>query len=77
MTPKKLYRIGEVMHYSGISRQTIHNYTILGLIHEADRTDGGHRLYPEEVFDSLKRIQELKKTKTLKEIRLFLDSRQE
>lgn len=77
MTPKKLYRIGEVMHYSGISRQTIHNYTILGLIHEADRTDGGHRLYPEEVFDSLKKIQELKKTKTLKEIRLFLDSRQE
>ncbi|MCD6405409.1 MAG: MerR family transcriptional regulator [Planctomycetes bacterium] len=77
MTPKKLYRIGEVMRYSGISRQTIHNYTLLGLIHETDRTDGGHRLYPENVFDRLKRIQDLKKTNTLKEIRLLMDSRQE
>jgi len=76
MTPQKLYRIGEVMHYSGLSRQTVHNYTLLGLISEADRTNGGHRLYGEEVFDRLARINELKKTKTLKEIRLFLDAEQ-
>ena len=73
MTPKKLYRIGEVMRYSGLSRQTVHNYTMLGLIREAERTDGGHRLYPEDVFDRLGRISELKKTRTLKEIRLLLD----
>jgi MerR family mercuric resistance operon transcriptional regulator len=73
MTPLKLYRIGEVMRYSGLSRQTVHNYTLLGLISETERTEGGHRLYPEEVFDRLSRIQELKKTRTLKEIRLLLD----
>jgi len=73
MTPEKLYRIGEVMRYSGISRQTIHNYTLLGLIREVERTEGGHRLYPEDVFDRLKNIQELKNTKTLKEIRQILD----
>ena len=77
MTPEKLYRIGDVMRYSGISRQTIHNYTLLGLIREVERTSGGHRLYPEEVFERLKVIQELKNTKTLKEIRLILDRQED
>ncbi len=75
MTPKKLYRISEVMRYSSISRQTIHNYTQMGLITEAERTPAGHRLYPEEVFTQLQRIQELKKHKTLKEIRELLETR--
>jgi len=72
MMPVKLYRIGDVMRYSGLSRQTVHNYTLLGLIKEADRTDGNHRLYSEDVFERIKKIAELKKTKTLKEIRLML-----
>ena len=67
--PRKLFRIGEVMRYSGLSRQTVHNYTVLGFIDEDDRTPAGHRLYSEEVFERLARIQELKKTKTLREIR--------
>jgi len=73
MTPVKLYRIGEVMRFSGLSRQTVHNYTLLGLIKETERTQGGHRLYPEDVFDRIREIESLKKTKTLKEIRLILD----
>jgi DNA-binding transcriptional MerR regulator len=72
MMPVKLYRIGDVMRYSGLSRQTVHNYTLLGLITETDRTDGNHRLYSEDVFERIKKIEELKKTKTLKEIRLIL-----
>ena len=72
MMPVKLYRIGDVMRYSGLSRQTVHNYTILGLIKETDRTGGNHRLYSEDVFERIKKIEELKKTKTLKEIRLIL-----
>ena len=68
MTPKKLFRIGEVMRYSGLSRQTIHNYTTLGLITEAERTESGHRLYPEAVFKRLQRIEKLKKrSKTLRQ----------
>jgi len=74
--PAKLYRIGEVVRYSAFSRQTIHNYTIMGLIREAKWTEGGHRLYDESVFEKLARITDLKKNKTLLEIRQIL-SREE
>jgi hypothetical protein len=70
--PAKLYRIGELVRYTPFSRQTIHNYTIMGLIREAEWTDGGHRLYDEAVFERLSRIIELKKTRTLDEIRRIL-----
>jgi DNA-binding transcriptional MerR regulator len=70
--PAKLYRIGELVNYTPFSRQTIHNYTIMGLIREAKWTDGGHRLYDESVFEQLSKIIQLKKTKTLSEIRQIL-----
>jgi DNA-binding transcriptional MerR regulator len=70
--PAKLYRIGELVHYTPFSRQTIHNYTIMGLIREAKWTEGGHRLYDESVFERLSKIMHLKKTKTLAEIRKIL-----
>lgn len=68
--PPKLYRIGEVVDYSGLSRQSIHNYTIMGLIHESKWTTGGHRLYDETVFERLDLIASLRKAnKSLQEIR--------
>lgn len=70
--PAKLYRIGELVTYTPFSRQTIHNYTIMGLIREAKWTDGGHRLYDESVFERLSKIIQLKRTKTLSEIRQIL-----
>jgi DNA-binding transcriptional MerR regulator len=70
--PAKRYRIGELVRYSPFSRQTIHNYTIMGLIREAEWTEGGHRLYDESVFERLSRIIELKRTKSLTEIRRIL-----
>jgi len=70
--PAKLYRIGEVVNYTPFSRQTIHNYTIMGLIREAKWSRGGHRLYDESVFERLSKILRLKKTKTLVEIREIL-----
>lgn len=72
LVPAKRYRIGELVRYSPFSRQTIHNYTIMGLIREAEWTAGGHRLYDESVFERLSRIVELKKTKSLFEIRRIL-----
>ena len=69
----KQYRIGEVARFSGLSRQTVHNYTIMGLIREAEWSPGGHRLYGEEVFGKLARIEQLKATNTLREIRLMFD----
>lgn len=70
--PVKLYRIGELVNYTPFSRQTIHNYTIMGLIRETKWTEGGHRLYDESVFERLSQIMQLKKTKTLIEIRRIL-----
>ena len=67
--PAKLYRIGELVNYTPFSRQTIHNYTIMGLIREVKWTEGGHRLYDESVFERLSEILRLRKTKTLSEIR--------
>jgi DNA-binding transcriptional MerR regulator len=66
--PRKLYKIGEVIRYSGLSRQTIHNYTMMGLIAEEERTESGHRLYPESVFDRLKKIQMLSRHRPLREV---------
>ena len=74
--PAKLYRIGDIVRYTPFSRQTIHNYTTMGLIREAQWTEGGHRLYDETVFAQLSKILEMKKTKSLIEIRRIL-SRQE
>jgi DNA-binding transcriptional MerR regulator len=71
--PTKLYRIGDLVRCTPFSRQTIHNYTIMGLIREAQWTEGGHRLYDESVFEKLSKIIELKKTKTLWEIRRILN----
>jgi len=45
----------------------------MGLIREAEWTKGGHRLYDEDVFQRLSKIVELKKTKTLCEIRQILN----
>ncbi len=71
--PAKRYRIGELVRYSPFSRQTIHNYTIMGLIREAEWTEGGHRLYDESVFGRLARIIELRETMSLTEIRRVLN----
>ena len=70
--PVKLYRIGEVVQSTPFTRQTIHNYTTMGLIQESGWTEGGHRLYDETVFERLATILELRKTRTLAEIRKML-----
>ena len=71
--PRKLYKIGEIMRHTGISRQTLHNYTMMGLIQEAERTDSGHRLYGEEVFDRIEKIKMLQRHRTLREVKDLLE----
>jgi hypothetical protein len=58
--PPKLYRIGDLVDYSGVSRQTIHNYTLMGLLHESRWTAGGHRLYDEASFERLDQIADMR-----------------
>ena len=75
--PIKQYRIGEIAEYTGLSRQTVHNYTVMGLIRENNRTSGGHRLYDESVFETLLMIEQLRSSRTLREIRNYLDLQRE
>lgn len=70
--PPKRYKVGEIMRHTGLSRQTIHNYTMLGLLEPVERTDSGHRLYGEDVFERIRKIEMLKLHRTLAEIRELL-----
>ena len=73
--PPKHYRVGEVVGFTGLSRQTLHNYTVMGLIREHGRTQGGQRLYNASVFATLSRIEAMKRRKmTLAEIRELLQA---
>ncbi len=75
MKREKFYKIGEVMQHTGLSRQTIHNYTVAGLISEKTRTPSGHRYYDENVFDRLEKIKILqKKNYTLTQIKKILEN---
>ena len=71
---KKLFKIGEVAEYSGLSRQTVNYYSVLGILREAGRTKSGHRLYDESVFDRIDRVRELQPARTLKEIAELLQA---
>jgi DNA-binding transcriptional MerR regulator len=72
--PPKRYKVGEIMRHTGLSRQTIHNYTMLGLITPIERTESGHRLYDENVFDRIRKIEMMKIHRTLQEIKEHLDA---
>src|SRR5262245_46623215 len=73
--PEKLYRIGEIMEHSGLSRQTLDFYATLDLIRRRQRTKAGHRLLPPTVFSDLERVRGLqKKGYTLQKIREMLES---
>lgn len=71
--PPKRYKIGELADFTGLTRQTLHNYTRWGLIREVAWTQGGHRLYDETVFARLAQIMTMRPQHTVAEIRAALD----
>jgi len=71
--PPKRYRIGELARHTGLTRQTLHNYTHWGLIAEAEWTPGGHRLYDESVFARLEAILDMRRDYTVQEMKAVLD----
>jgi DNA-binding transcriptional MerR regulator len=73
--PRKFYKVGEIMKHTGLSRQTVHNYTVMGLIKASERSEGGHRMYDEDVFERLQLIEAMKRHRTLTEIKEFMDQR--
>lgn len=59
--PEKLYRISDLVEFSGLSRQMLHNYVVMGLIEEKRRTSGGHRLFGKEAFSRLRQIMRMRR----------------
>ena len=67
---ERLYKTGEVMKKTGLSRQVLYQYTTMGLIREAATDKGGRRLYPESVFKRIEIVRQLNQTGyPLREIR--------
>ena len=74
--PRKLWKIGDIAAHTKLSRQTIHNYSVLGFLTEEDRTPAGHRLFPDAVFKEIAQVERLKaRGKTLGEIARLLARR--
>ena len=73
IVPPKRYKVGELAAATGLSRQTLHNYTKWGLIGETSWTNGGHRLYDESVFARLERVMRLKAEMTVEQVRELLE----
>lgn len=73
----RLLKSGEAAKRAGVSRQVVHEYTLLGLIRPAGRTPGGHRLYEATVVRRIQLIRDLVESGyTLRDIRTtFFSSR--
>lgn len=69
-------KIGEVARRSGLPIKTIRFYSEEGLIHPTGRSEGGYRLFSEEVFAELSLIRTLKAMEIpLQDVRQILESR--
>ena len=69
-------KIGEVAGRSGLTVKTIRYYCDEGLIHPICRSDGGYRLFGDEVFAELTLIRTLKAMEIpLQDVRQILESR--
>ena len=69
-------KIGEVAQRSGLTVKTIRFYCDEGLIHPISRSEGGYRLFGDEVFAELALIRTLKGMEIpLQDVRQVLESR--
>lgn len=66
---KPLLRMRELSERSGLSRQTLSHYLLLGLITEEARTPTGRCLFGPEVLERLSEIETMKLCRTLRQIR--------
>jgi DNA-binding transcriptional MerR regulator len=69
-------KIGAVARRSGLPIKTIRFYCDEGLIHPTGRSEGGYRLFGEEVFAELSLIRTLKAMEIpLQDVRQILEAR--
>jgi MerR family mercuric resistance operon transcriptional regulator len=74
--PLPPYRIGELAGLGRVSRQTVHNYVVLGLLVPAACTGGGHRRFDETSRRRLDLIARLlRRGYTLRDIRELFQER--
>ncbi|MET3205983.1 MULTISPECIES: MerR family transcriptional regulator [unclassified Arthrobacter] len=59
-TNSNTMHIGELAERTGLSLRTIRHYDDVGLLPATARTDGGFRVYSEDVFDRLMIIKQMK-----------------
>ena len=72
----KLYRTGEVLKQSGISRQMLYRYMQLDLIFAAETTETGRNLFAASVFRQIPLVQRLNQSGyTLRDIREIFSDR--
>ena len=58
----RLYTAGELARKAGMTRQTVHHYTVLGLIAPVERTGGGFRLYDDSALRRIRLVRGLLST---------------
>lgn len=62
MAAKRDFSIGELSRRSGVNIETIRYYEKVGLMRSPPRTEGGHRVYPD---DHLKRLIFIRRSREL------------
>ena len=76
--PKKLWKVGDLVRHTGLSRQTLHNWVQLGLICGFEQTESGHRVYDDTVWRRVEQIQRWRRRgKGLRQIAELLRKRRE
>ena len=72
--PAKTFRIGELAKRAGKTVRTIHFYEELGLLHPAERSPGGFRMYYDEALNRIHWIEQIQDLGfSLVDIREFLE----
>ena len=71
--PEKLFTTGDIMHITGLGRQTLHTYRQLGIIIPAKRNEKGRWFYEISVFERIKRILRWQRHRALTEVAKILN----
>jgi hypothetical protein len=67
---QKLIKAGELSRRTGLTRQALHQYVLMGLIEPVTITKGGQRLFSEEIENHVKLIRNLRSQGyTLKDVK--------
>ncbi|NBD23275.1 MerR family transcriptional regulator [Paenibacillus glycinis] len=79
MTASARLTMEDVTERLGITSRTLHYYEEIGLLPDVARTEGGHRLYDEEMLNRIAHILRLKQVlgASLQEIRDILQAEEE